>query len=235
MSVYPTTGRPQWPSIPCAAVIDLHCHILPGLDDGPADMAGSLELAQAAAAAGTRTITATPHIREDVFQLLLGLCPAPAFLDRAKRQIAPLPIGTEAQGKDAARLQLPLNHLPGRPARHGYLSRRRRLVLPLATDRKQLNLAPSASRRPIRPLTRAGGRIGRRFLTRLSQHARRDPRVEAKPWFGPTTQLDRAQLDRVRVDPGALDAKAPRQLGGIDQLSTLQAALFKEVKSRVVV
>jgi protein-tyrosine phosphatase len=46
-------------------VIDLHSHILPGLDDGPADLAGSLELARAAVAAGTGTIVATPHIRED--------------------------------------------------------------------------------------------------------------------------------------------------------------------------
>jgi protein-tyrosine phosphatase len=43
-------------------VIDLHCHILPGIDDGPATIAGSLELARAAAAAGTRVLVATPHI-----------------------------------------------------------------------------------------------------------------------------------------------------------------------------
>jgi protein-tyrosine phosphatase len=43
-------------------VIDLHSHILPGLDDGPATMEGSLELARAAVAAGTRTILATPHV-----------------------------------------------------------------------------------------------------------------------------------------------------------------------------
>lgn len=46
-------------------MIDLHCHILPGLDDGPADLDGSLELARVAVAAGTRTIVATPHIRDD--------------------------------------------------------------------------------------------------------------------------------------------------------------------------
>jgi len=46
-------------------VIDLHSHILPGLDDGPAQMEGSLELARAAAAAGTRTLVATPHVRDD--------------------------------------------------------------------------------------------------------------------------------------------------------------------------
>jgi protein-tyrosine phosphatase len=43
-------------------VIDLHCHLLPGIDDGPPTLEDSLELARAAAAAGTRTIVATPHI-----------------------------------------------------------------------------------------------------------------------------------------------------------------------------
>src|SRR3954447_10756725 len=46
-------------------MIDLHSHILPGIDDGPATMAGSLELARAAVEAGTRTILATPHIHDD--------------------------------------------------------------------------------------------------------------------------------------------------------------------------
>jgi protein-tyrosine phosphatase len=46
-------------------VIDLHSHILPGIDDGPPTMEGSLELARAAVAAGTRTILATPHINND--------------------------------------------------------------------------------------------------------------------------------------------------------------------------
>jgi protein-tyrosine phosphatase len=41
---------------------DLHCHLLPGVDDGPATMAESLEYAAAAAAAGTTTIVATPHV-----------------------------------------------------------------------------------------------------------------------------------------------------------------------------
>ncbi|MEO8688657.1 MAG: CpsB/CapC family capsule biosynthesis tyrosine phosphatase [Solirubrobacteraceae bacterium] len=46
-------------------MIDLHSHILPGLDDGPATMEGSLELARAAVGTGTRTILATPHINAD--------------------------------------------------------------------------------------------------------------------------------------------------------------------------
>jgi protein-tyrosine phosphatase len=43
-------------------VIDLHCHVLAGIDDGPETMEGSLALARAAAAAGTHTIVATPHV-----------------------------------------------------------------------------------------------------------------------------------------------------------------------------
>jgi protein-tyrosine phosphatase len=44
---------------------DLHFHLLPGVDDGPATIADSLELAAAAAAAGTRTVVVTPHVRGD--------------------------------------------------------------------------------------------------------------------------------------------------------------------------
>jgi protein-tyrosine phosphatase len=43
-------------------VIDLHCHVLPGIDDGPKDIEGSLALARAAHAAGIRRIVATPHV-----------------------------------------------------------------------------------------------------------------------------------------------------------------------------
>jgi protein-tyrosine phosphatase len=43
-------------------VIDLHCHILPGIDDGPRTLDDSLALARAAVASGTRVIVATPHV-----------------------------------------------------------------------------------------------------------------------------------------------------------------------------
>ena len=41
---------------------ELHFHLLPGVDDGPATMGESIELASAAVADGTRTIVATPHV-----------------------------------------------------------------------------------------------------------------------------------------------------------------------------
>ncbi len=43
---------------------DIHFHILAGVDDGPREMGGSLELAAAAAAEGTDVIVATPHVHE---------------------------------------------------------------------------------------------------------------------------------------------------------------------------
>ncbi|MDA8105050.1 MAG: hypothetical protein M0Z71_06665 [Nitrospiraceae bacterium] len=42
-------------------MIDIHCHILPGIDDGPADVAESVAMARIAAADGIRSIVATPH------------------------------------------------------------------------------------------------------------------------------------------------------------------------------
>src|SRR3954470_17794308 len=47
------------------AVIDLHCHILPGLDDGPANMDFSLAMARAAVEANIQIAVATPHVRAD--------------------------------------------------------------------------------------------------------------------------------------------------------------------------
>jgi protein-tyrosine phosphatase len=43
-------------------VIDLHCHVLYGIDDGPATIEGSIAIARASASAGTRAILATPHV-----------------------------------------------------------------------------------------------------------------------------------------------------------------------------
>jgi protein-tyrosine phosphatase len=46
-------------------VIDLHCHILPGVDDGALDLRDSAGMARQAAADGIEAICATPHIRHD--------------------------------------------------------------------------------------------------------------------------------------------------------------------------
>jgi protein-tyrosine phosphatase len=46
-------------------VIDLHCHILPELDDGARDLPDSLAMAAEAAADGIEVVCATPHLRHD--------------------------------------------------------------------------------------------------------------------------------------------------------------------------
>ena len=46
-------------------MIDLHCHLLPGVDDGALDAADSVAMARVAHADGITAICATPHIRHD--------------------------------------------------------------------------------------------------------------------------------------------------------------------------
>jgi len=45
-------------------MIDVHCHILPNLDDGPSDFHESLEMAQIASKDGICKIIATPHVSD---------------------------------------------------------------------------------------------------------------------------------------------------------------------------
>lgn len=46
-------------------MIDLHSHVLPGLDDGAADLDEALRICEAAAADGVEVLAATPHVRSD--------------------------------------------------------------------------------------------------------------------------------------------------------------------------
>jgi protein-tyrosine phosphatase len=47
-------------------MIDIHCHILPNVDDGPETLDETLEMCRMALADGTTTIVATPHQRNGV-------------------------------------------------------------------------------------------------------------------------------------------------------------------------
>lgn len=48
-------------------MIDLHCHILPGIDDGAADLATSLAMARAFVDDGVSVVACTPHILPGVY------------------------------------------------------------------------------------------------------------------------------------------------------------------------
>ncbi len=77
-------------------MIDLHSHVLPGIDDGPATLEGSLALARAAIARGTTTLLATPHIDHS-----FGIAP---------RTVAP---AVRALRSELAGAEIPLDVLAG--------------------------------------------------------------------------------------------------------------------------
>jgi protein-tyrosine phosphatase len=66
--------------------IDLHCHVLPGLDDGARDLDDAVAMARQAEADGIVAICATPHIRHDHDVRIAELPERVAELDAAVRR-----------------------------------------------------------------------------------------------------------------------------------------------------
>jgi protein-tyrosine phosphatase len=79
-------------------MIDLHCHILPGIDDGPTDLSVSLAMARCAVADGITFIACTPHIYPGLYENNRAGIEAAA--DAFRRELAshqiPLQLGTGA-------------------------------------------------------------------------------------------------------------------------------------------
>jgi protein-tyrosine phosphatase len=48
-------------------MVDLHCHILPGLDDGPNTVEESMAMAESAIADGITHVVATPHSNDTYY------------------------------------------------------------------------------------------------------------------------------------------------------------------------
>jgi protein-tyrosine phosphatase len=103
-------------------MIDLHCHVLPGLDDGPRSLAESVELCRVMAQSGTTVAVATPHVSADwplnTFSVIGAACQW--LSDVLAREAVPLSIvaGAEVAMGTAARLddeQLHGLHLGGGP------------------------------------------------------------------------------------------------------------------------
>jgi protein-tyrosine phosphatase len=86
-------------------VIDLHAHILPGLDDGPADLDGAVALARAAVADGTRVLAATSHVDSTFGLRAADLTDARnAVVQRLAGEAVPLEI---VQGGEVSPVRLP--------------------------------------------------------------------------------------------------------------------------------
>jgi protein-tyrosine phosphatase len=88
-------------------VIDLHSHILPGLDDGAEDIEVSLAMARFAVGAGVDTMAATPHVNFDHHvdpnTLMSRVSELSGALERADIGLAILP-GAEISVPRAAEL-----------------------------------------------------------------------------------------------------------------------------------
>jgi protein-tyrosine phosphatase len=118
-------------------MIDLHCHLLPGIDDGPKSIEESLAMARHAANAGIAKIVATPHITpgrydnslasiQPVFETLKAAIKEhaipveisfaaeirfdPVIIDMVNNDI--LPILGEYEGERLILLEFPHTHIP---------------------------------------------------------------------------------------------------------------------------
>ena len=84
-------------------LVDIHCHVLPGVDDGAADLSDSLAMAAQAHADGIAVLCATPHIRSDHDVVIDELPARVAALDDALRG-AGIPVRVLSGGEVAAPL-----------------------------------------------------------------------------------------------------------------------------------
>jgi protein-tyrosine phosphatase len=88
-------------------VIDLHSHVLPGIDDGPAGDEEALALARAAVALGTTVLVATPHRSPrwptEAATITAGVERLEELLDAAEIDLE-LSTGAEIALEEAARL-----------------------------------------------------------------------------------------------------------------------------------
>jgi protein-tyrosine phosphatase len=103
-------------------VIDTHCHLLPGIDDGPKTAVESVALARGLHQAGVRTVVCTPHLSRR-FPTVYGSARTAfgSFAERLERAGVPLRLALAAELSSAAAVQAPANELRRRQLGNGYL------------------------------------------------------------------------------------------------------------------
>jgi protein-tyrosine phosphatase len=82
-------------------ILDVHSHVLPGLDDGPRTLGRALRLCEVYVAEGVSTVVATPHLGDGVHAVTAAAI---------RRRVEQLTLACERRG-------LPLALLPGSEAR----------------------------------------------------------------------------------------------------------------------
>jgi protein-tyrosine phosphatase len=162
-------------------VIDLHSHILPGLDDGARTLEESREIARAAVAEGVTAIAATPHVRGD-------------YPTRAAR----MEFGVAELRRDLAAERIELELLHGAEieiARLWEIPPEELARLTLAHSNRYVLLEMPYRGWP-RSLSAAVPLLRARGLTPLLAHPERNPEVQDRPdRDGVLIQITSASLD----------------------------------------
>lgn len=148
-------------------MIDWHCHILPGIDDGPEEIGQSLAMASALSAAGFTSVYCTPHLMRGRYD---------AGNDQVRRGVAELQGALDDSG-------IPLALLPGREyCLDEYLLDALKDPLPLGDSRLVLvEILPHAAAGMVRQVLYDVVRGG---LTPVIAHPERCHLLEPKPATG---------------------------------------------------
>jgi protein-tyrosine phosphatase len=167
-------------------MIDTHCHLLPGLDDGPATLEGSLELARELVASSVETVVCTPHWSRS-FPTRHGdvLVAADRVRDAIQVEDLPLQLVVAAELSDVVAATRPLPEI-GERAIAG-----RSVVVELGPDSLPVQTAAIVNR------LRAAG------LTTVIAHPERCRAV----------QEDSSVLDRLRLAGAHVQVVAPSLTG----------------------
>jgi protein-tyrosine phosphatase len=159
-------------------VIDLHSHILPGLDDGASTLEESVSIARASWADGVEVIAATPHVRDDY----------PTSAEQMEQRLSAL-------REELKRQSLSLRVVPGGEIALGFLDR----LSPEELRRFGLAANPACV---LLEFPYAGWPLG--LLDQIGRLTARGIRpVLAHPERNPDVQAD-AKLLETPVEAGAL-------------------------------
>jgi protein-tyrosine phosphatase len=173
-------------------VIDLHSHVLPGIDDGAETLTEAIAICQAAAADGITVLAATPHVRNDF----------PTTAEMIERALAELQTATEGILRVVPGAEFDLQELD-RPreelARFGLAGNPAYLLVEVPYVGWPLDLAERLFRLQI---------FG---ITPVLAHPERNPEVQSRPALlddlvrgGALVQLTAAAVD------GRLGSRAQR-------------------------
>ena len=77
--------------------VDIHCHILPGLDDGPENIDDSLQMLEIAKRDGIVSVVATPHIKEGVYDTVVSDIKEGVALLREKTDVPEIFVGADVR------------------------------------------------------------------------------------------------------------------------------------------